>query len=209
MARRTSTVEYGDHPDQVADLTLPPGAATASSTRSSGAADHPGVRPSRTPIGARETGARDAGSSTLDVALLTTGGDIRTDEAGVLGWLGLRRLRSLWPIVAILASAVPVIWVRDLTSLDVTELSLSFGFAVYVQRSAVERRAHTVDLLEALSASQVLLAMRGPAMASAFDLTRADVADRRIAAAHDDLYINLEQLRDRVRVTLPRSPVMT
>lgn len=75
----------------------------------------------------------------------------------------LRRWWSLWPLVALVASlalAAAVIAVRDRTPLDATELSLIFGFgagfAVYVQRAAVERRAHTIELLTALSTSQVL-----------------------------------------------------
>ncbi len=94
------------------------------------------------------------------------------EEEGLVAWLDqqreglarvLRRLWSLWPVVAVLASIVLgflVAWVRDLTTLEPTELSLIFGFgagfAVFVQRSAVERRSHTIDLLKALSDSQVL-----------------------------------------------------
>lgn len=181
----------------------------------------------------------------------------------------MRRAWSLWPLVAVLASvllALLVLWVRELTPLDATELSLIFGFgagfAVYVQRSAVERRAHTIELLKALSTSQVLspadtwmaeriadghlpevrslsddergrlvtlldyyeflcvlaaqevldrkvlLAMRGAAMASAFELTRHYIVARRVATGHDELYGNLERLRDRVRVAPPRPPAV-
>lgn len=160
-------------------------------------------------------------------------------------------------LLASLVLAVLVTWVRQLTPLDATELSLIFGFgagfAVYVQRSAVERRAHTIELLTQLSTSQVLapaaawmaeqiasgelaplrdlddeerahlvvllnyyeflcilaaqevldrkvlLAMRGPAMANTFDLTREYVTARRVSNDHDDLYVNLERTRDRVR----------
>ena len=96
----------------------------------------------------------------------------KSDGHGPLGWLddrrqslarALRRLWALWPLVALLASVVLgflVVWVQDLTPLEPTELSLIFGFgagfAVYVQRSAVERRSHTIDLLRTLSDSQVL-----------------------------------------------------
>ena len=198
------------------------------------------------------------------------GAVIATEESRLVGWLDerreaaacrLRRLWSLWPLVALLASlvlAVLVTWVRELTPLDATELSLIFGFgagfAVSVQRSAVERRAHTIELLTQLSTSQVLapaaawmaervaegelpaigdlddqelahlvtllnysevlcimaskevldrkvlLAMRGPAMANTFDLTRGYVMARRVSNQHDELYENLERMRDTVRV---------
>ena len=75
----------------------------------------------------------------------------------------LRRLWSLWPLVALVFSVALgflVVWVQSWTPLDSTALSLILGFgagfAVFVQRSAVERRQHTIDLLKTLSDSQVL-----------------------------------------------------